>query len=35
MKKLIEEINITSSNIPRKIFLNKVDFFDERKIAKV
>ena len=33
MKKLIEKVTLKSSNLPRKITLNKVDLFDETKIV--
>ena len=33
MKKLIGKIKLRSSNLPRKITVNKVDIFDEHKIA--
>ena len=33
MKELIEKIKRKSSNFPRKITINEVDIFNERKIA--
>ena len=33
MKELIGKIKLKSSNLPRRITVNKVDIFDERKIA--
>ena len=33
MKKLVGKIKLKSSNLPRRITVNKVDIFDERKIA--
>ena len=33
MKELIGKVKLKSSNLPRKITVNKVDLFDETKIA--
>ena len=33
MKELVGKIKLKSSNLPRRITVNKVDIFDERKIA--
>ena len=33
MKQLIEKMTIKSSNLTRKITINKVDLFDQTKIA--
>ena len=33
MKELVRKIKLTSSNLPRRITVNKVDIFDELKIA--
>ena len=33
MKELIGKIKLKSSNLPRRITVNEVDIFDERKIA--
>ena len=33
MKVLIGKIKLRSSNLPRRITVNKVDIFDEREIA--
>ena len=33
MKELVGKIKLKSSNLPRRITVNKVDIFDERKIT--
>ena len=33
MKELIGKIKLKSSNLPRRITVNEIDIFDERKIA--
>ena len=33
MKELIGRVTLTSLNIPRKITFNKIDLFDETKVA--
>ena len=33
MKELIKKIKLKSSNLSRRITVNEVDIFDERKIA--
>ena len=33
MKELIGKVKLKSSNLPRKITVNKVDLFDQTKIA--
>ena len=34
MKELIGKIKLKSSNLPRRITVNDIDIFDERKIVK-
>ena len=33
MKELVEKIRLKSSNLPRKITANEIDFVDERKVS--
>ena len=33
MKGLVGKVKLQSSNLPRRIIVNEVDIFDERKIA--